>query len=142
MSGRVFIDTNIFVYANIKSQPAEKHDAVLKLFHSIYGNNEIVISTQVINEISPVLLKNGIPESGIQHICREIINHSSVYPITLDTIDKAWEIKTLHSLSYWDSLIVASAIEHNCSVLYSEDMQHEQTIEGSIQIINPLITFR
>jgi len=42
-----------------------------------------------------------------------------------------------YKYSYWDSLILASALENSCSILYSEDMQHGQVIEDSLKIINP-----
>ncbi len=47
------------------------------------------------------------------------------------------DIKKRYRFSYWDSLIIASALENNCSILYSEDMQHSQVIEDNLKIINP-----
>jgi len=47
------------------------------------------------------------------------------------------QIRHKYNLSYWDSLIVASALENDCSILYTEDLQHEQVIEGKLKIINP-----
>ncbi len=44
-----------------------------------------------------------------------------------------------YGYSYWDSLIIATALQNDCSILYSEDMQHNQLIEGKLRIINPLI---
>jgi predicted nucleic acid-binding protein len=47
------------------------------------------------------------------------------------------KIEVLYGFSFWDSMIVASALDNHCSVLYSEDFQHNQIIEGRLQIINP-----
>jgi predicted nucleic acid-binding protein len=53
---------------------------------------------------------------------------------------KASRLRTQHQFSYWDSLIVAAALEAGCSVLYSEDMQDGQVIDGRLSIRNPLIS--
>ncbi len=53
------------------------------------------------------------------------------------TIKKALRVKKDSNYSYWDSLVIASALENNCSILYTEDMQHGQTIENSLKITNP-----
>ena len=42
-----------------------------------------------------------------------------------------------HKYSYWDGLILASALKNSCSILYTEDMQDGQVIEGEVQIVNP-----
>ena len=61
----------------------------------------------------------------------------NVSVITIDSIKSAWKLKKQYNLSYWDSLIVASAMENNCDILYSEDMQDRQTLEDKLKIINP-----
>jgi predicted nucleic acid-binding protein len=59
-------------------------------------------------------------------------------PVRVNTVMKAWEIKLRYGFSYWDSLIVATALEADCETLYSEDLQHGQVLEGQLQIVNPL----
>lgn len=54
----------------------------------------------------------------------------------LETI-KAMEIKEKLGFSYWDSLIIASALENQCNILYSEDMQNGQIVENKFKIVNP-----
>jgi len=51
----------------------------------------------------------------------------------------ASRIRTAHQFSYWDSLIIASALEGGCTILYSEDMQHGQVIDGRLTVLNPLL---
>lgn len=53
------------------------------------------------------------------------------------TIESAWEIKNHYHFSIWDALVISSALEGECSILYSEDMQHEQIIEHSLTVLNP-----
>ena len=48
-------------------------------------------------------------------------------------------VRSAHGFSYWDSLILAAALEAGCSTLYSEDMQHGQIVDESLTILNPLI---
>lgn len=58
-------------------------------------------------------------------------------PISSETVKICWHIKLKYKYSYWDSLILASAIENNCSILYTEDMQYNQIIEKQLKLINP-----
>lgn len=57
--------------------------------------------------------------------------------IKKETIKLSFELMTKHKYSYWDSLIIASALENNCAILYTEDMQSGQIIEDRLKIINP-----
>ena len=57
--------------------------------------------------------------------------------ITKKDIRKAMTIKGRYKYNYWDSLIIASALQNNCSVLYTEDLQDGQVIENALKIVNP-----
>ena len=59
--------------------------------------------------------------------------------ITLATVHVALEIRERYGFSWYDSLIVAAALESGCELLYSEDMQHGQVIEGRLRVINPFL---
>jgi len=48
-------------------------------------------------------------------------------------------IKEKYHYSWWDSLILTSALENNCKIVYSEDMQHGQIIENTLKIVNPFL---
>jgi len=60
-----------------------------------------------------------------------------VLPIYFELSLKAVQIKLKYFFSYWDSLIIASALESGCSILYTEDMQDGQLIEERLKIVNP-----
>jgi predicted nucleic acid-binding protein len=49
----------------------------------------------------------------------------------------SWKVKDKYRYSYWDSMIIASALDSKCSILYSEDMQHGQVIDKDLIILNP-----
>jgi predicted nucleic acid-binding protein len=137
MRDRFFLDSNIIVYSILEDE-VEKHERITDLLGSLRGGF-LFISTQVINESYVSLLKNGLGDSEIQGVLQEIISITNIALITVNTIKLAWKIKTKYILSYWDSLIVASALESGCKVLYSEDMQHGQQIENTLTIKNPFI---
>jgi predicted nucleic acid-binding protein len=71
-----------------------------------------------------------IIESGLLEIAELSI-------ITKSTYDDAFNLRQKQSISFWDSLIVASALANNCFILYTEDLQHNQLIENNLRIINP-----
>jgi len=48
-----------------------------------------------------------------------------------------WIIKDIYKFQFYDCLIIATALENNCTILYSEDMQHNQLIEDKLTILNP-----
>ncbi|NIM12340.1 MAG: PIN domain-containing protein [Candidatus Aminicenantes bacterium] len=135
MPDRIFIDSNIFIYAKVQESGESKHEIAQKFLESVSG--EIIISTQVLSEFYYVLNRYKIDDSIIQDSINEILEDVTLRTITLDTIKSCWKIKTRYRYSYYDSLIIASALENNCSLLYSEDMQHEQLIHDELRIMNP-----
>jgi predicted nucleic acid-binding protein len=56
-----------------------------------------------------------------------------------ETIKLSFEIHRRYKFSSWDSLIIASALENDCKILYSEDMQHNQLIDRKLRIVNPFV---
>ncbi len=133
MKGKIFLDTNVLLYAFGKEK-AKKNVAKKIIFL------QPLISSQVVNEVLNVLLRKfgfTVAEAReafelLQSVCR-------VEQIGTATIDSALTIRDRYLFSYWDSLIVASALEQGCTTLYSEDMQHGQVLEKKLKIINPFI---
>jgi predicted nucleic acid-binding protein len=127
-----FFDTNILVYAQ---QTGGKADRARALFAD--GGK---LSVQVLNEFTAVSRRKQ------QRDWREIAEAVSdvltmVDPplaLTLDLHAAARALAEDHRLSFYDALIIASAIEAGCDILYSEDMQHGRTI-GGLAIVNPFL---
>lgn len=141
MKDRNFIDTNIFVYASIEDKVhADKRNEAVNLIQRT--EHEIVISTQVLNEYYTILIKNGINDEDIQERILEIIENAVLINVTFKTIQSAWEIRGKYKYSYWDSLIISSALENDCSVLYTEDMHDGQIIEGRLKTENPFRAYK
>ena len=95
------------------------------------------VRLQVLNEYYAAMLKNRMTDEWIQSNIEAMIEYCEVQLVTLSTARLAHRIKMRYRFSYWDSLIVASALESGCGVLYSEDLQSQQQIENQLEILNP-----
>ena len=135
MQDKVFIDSNIFIYAKIEDKEKDKH--ILARFFLNSLREKVEITTQVINEFYNVLDKYKIEDMIIQESIHAILTEVELKVITLETIKLSWKIKERYKYSYFDSLLIASTLESGCTTLYSEDMHHNQIIHEKIKIINP-----
>lgn len=135
MRDKIFIDTNILVYSLLENG-GQKHQQTVHLVESLRGNF-IFISTQVLNELYVSLQKHNIDETEIENRIRKLIGICNISIIDISTIKLCWKVKKKYSYSYWDSLIIAAALESSCTTLYTEDMHDGQVIEGKLTIVNP-----
>ena len=135
MRDKVFVDSNIFIYAKVKSQDTEKYIGAQRLLRSI--DQQVIISVQVLNEFYNTLVRIGIDDAAIQSFLKQIIQTTLTKPINKSTVELCWKMRNEYHYSYYDSLILASALESGCTILYSEDMQHGQVIEKKLKILNP-----
>ncbi|MFZ2890418.1 PIN domain-containing protein [Sulfuricurvum sp.] len=135
MHDKAFLDTNILIYAYSEDEP-KKQSIALQLLDSFEDN--VIISKQVINELSNILLKKfKLGSDQVENVLLEIDNVLPIVDFDLTTQIKALKLKDRYQFQYYDALIVATALENNCTVVYSEDMQHEMLIDGNLKIINP-----
>jgi predicted nucleic acid-binding protein len=135
MHDKAFLDTNILIYAYSEDEP-KKQSVALHLLDSFEDN--VIISKQVINELSNILLKKfKLGSDQVENVLLEIDNVLPIVDFDLTTQIKALKLKDRYQFQFYDALIVATALENNCTVVYSEDMQHEMLIDGSLKIINP-----
>lgn len=138
MPGRVFVDTNIWLYGLVQDDTAvadERHGRAADFLGSLSGP---VINSQVIREACSNLLKKcRFQEDRIQRLVRAWYADCEVHPSNANQHFLASELRTRHHLSYWDSLIVAAALDAGCATLYSEDLQHGAVFERRLRVINP-----
>ena len=133
-SDKVFWDTNVLVYCYDKNQSERKVKAQALSLEL----PDIMISTQVMNELAFVLSKKqGLDWNKVAGVLQEVSENFTIYTNTVETIIKATGIAKKYLFSFYDSLIVASALEAGCNILYSEDLHDGQVIENSLRIINP-----
>lgn len=138
MSVRIFVDTNIWLYSLIQTSEAdERHELAKRFLDEI---ERPVISTQIIREATHNLIKKArMKEDLIRILISSWYQECVVQESSEAQFLHASNLRTQYSFSYWDSLIVAAALEAKCVKFYSEDMQHGQIIEGSMTILNPFL---
>ena len=138
MSDNVFVDSNIWLYAFILRPGEEsKHARALPLVEAV---NRYTISTQVVAEVSVNLLKRAdMPETDLLDIVEGLYRRCRVIETGFECHRRASRLRAAYQFSYWDSLILAAALEAGCTTLFSEDMQHGHVVEGVLTIQNPLI---
>ncbi|MEK6775640.1 MAG: PIN domain-containing protein [bacterium] len=136
MPDKAFIDTNVLVYfiSNDDERKRKAREVML-------SNAETVVSSQVINEfISTCLKKNLLSLDDVAGVSKGFMRALHLSPVRESTINRALKLVKKYKYSYWDSLIIASAMENDCSILYTEDMQHGQVINNRLRIVNPFLT--
>lgn len=132
-----FVDTNVWLYALIVNDDAQKHQIAAEIVRD--GN--VVVSTQVINETCVNLLrKANLSETQIYDLIVSFYAKYEVIATEAQVLLRASRLRAQYRLSFWDSLVVAGAIESGCNVLYTEDMQDGLTVEGQLIIANPFRT--
>jgi len=105
----------------------------------VIQQSDIAISSQVINEVCVNLIKKAqFDEPRLRQLINSFYNRYNVGLIDTDTLLKSSELREKLQLSYWDSLIVSSALLGGAEILYTEDMSDGMVIEGSLTIINPV----
>lgn len=135
----VFIDTNILIYSFDRLDEV-KHQIAVDLLTELVEKNEIIVSTQVINEFIVVMTSKVTYPLSLETVELHINKFNQVFnirPIQMTDCTKALSILKRYGFNYWDSLIVAAALKSGCSTLYTEDMQDGQIIEKKLKIANP-----
>lgn len=133
-----FIDTNIWLYAFIQGSDSQK---TAKSKSIIEDSESIVISTQVVNEACINLIKKAkFSEQKIQQIIQSFFAEYRVIELNHMILTNASNLRDRYTFSFWDSLIVASALSVGASILYSEDMHDGLVVDKQLRIVNPLET--
>jgi len=138
MSVRFFLDTNIFVYSFDRSSAAKAQRST-QLIRQAVATRKGIVSYQVVQEFFNVALRRfaqpmtiAEAEQYLGTVFRPLLAVQSSQAL----YSEALGLKDKHHMSWYDSLIVAAAMEGRCSVLYSEDFQHGQRF-ADLQIENP-----
>ena len=128
---RTFIDSNVILY--LYSDNDQRKELVKSLLIADY-----IISTQVVNEnVNVCLRKLKLPKEEAYEHGNNLMNIFKIANIYTTTIVTAFSLSLKYGFSYWDSLIVAAALENDCDVLLSEDMRDGLVVEGKLKIANP-----
>ncbi len=136
----VFLDTNIFIYAHDASDKQKSTTARSVILEHI-ESQQACISTQVIQEFCNVVLKKSkkpLKADDVRDIVQQLFLPLLAHYPSIPFYLRALQLYTRYSLSYYDSLIVQAAIDMQCSILYSEDLQDGAVYE-SVHVVNPFI---
>lgn len=126
-----FFDTSVLLY--LLSEDSDKADRVEHLLAE-----RGTISVQVLNEFAAVALRKlRIPLGDVQEILDTVRAVCSIEAVTVATHDRGLAIHERYRFSFYDSILVSSALLAGAKVLYSEDLQHGQVIDGQLQVVNP-----
>ncbi|PSR18082.1 PIN domain nuclease [filamentous cyanobacterium CCP3] len=136
-TNRCFVDSNIWICAATESEdiPSDpRHEAARTLINQTKPH----LSVQVMNEVSVNLLRKfKFTEGAIQTLVRSFYQKYVVCPLDEATLLAASVVRQRYNLSFWDSMIVSTALQHQCPILYTEDMAHGLLIHDVLTIVNP-----
>ena len=133
-NNRIALDTNILVYCHSNAEPEKQKIATN--FFEYYP----VISTQVLSEyINVVKRKLKLPKDEIMDVCMQNIEMCVLQPVSFTTLKYARNLLDRYDFQLFDSIVVASALEADCHILYSEDFHQGLLVENRMKIINPFI---
>ena len=132
-SDKPFFDTNVLLYLlSEDSRKADRAEAIM-----LKGG---MINVQVLNEFSSVASRKlKMTYAEIRDTLRIVRAICQTQAVTIDTHELGLDIAERFGFSLYDSMIVSAALQSGCTVLYSEDMQHGQIIEGQLRITNPFL---
>lgn len=137
MTARVFVDTNVFVYQFDTREPQKHARARAWLVHQ-WTTGSGRVSFQVLAELYVTLtckLTPGLDRENARKVIRSLWAWQPV-PMNERLFAGAWAAQDRFGLSWWDALIVAAAKVADCSILLTEDLQHDQDLDG-LRVIDP-----
>jgi len=134
---KVFIDTNILIYA-YDSSAGEKHVVASRQLEDLWRTESGLLSIQVLQEFY-VNVTRKIAKPLTIPVARSLVEDLSrmeVISVGSDTILAAIDMQREHLLSFWDAMIVATAFMGGAEILLTEDLNNDQIIKG-VRILNP-----
>jgi len=137
MSDKVFVDTNVLVYAH-DLDAGDRHSVASLLVAGLWDTRSAVISTQVLQEfyvtVTRKLAEPLSPEEAAAATRK--LGEYTVARIDPAMVYRAIDLSQRHTVSFWDALILRAAIESGCEVLLTEDLHDGWEVEG-VRVENP-----
>ena len=122
MTGKCFLDSNAWVYF-FTPEDQTKHDIIKRFVKERQASGLLFTSWQIINEVWRTLLRKNVRGPVAREMAEFIYTSCERVDFSFDLLELAHELRSRHSVSYWDSLVVAAAMKSDCRYLISEDMQ-------------------
>lgn len=137
MTGPFFVDTNVLFYAH-DPRDVEKRQKARDLLRRGFRDRSAVVSLQVLREFFAAATRKLALSAEDARRRVELYCRLEVIAETTDDLLAAIDLHRLHGYAIWDCLILRAALQAGCVVLYSEDLQHGQRIDG-LEIVNPFL---
>ena len=136
-----FLDTNIFVYALLASEPLKKQRA-LQLVEQALASHQGCTSYQVIQEFANVATRKFAQRFSSEQ-CKQFID-AAMQPLNRvasspELLNAALDLQADTRYSFYDWLVIAAALHARAEVLYTEDLQHNQLLDGTLRVVNPFL---
>ena len=137
MSDRVFVDTNVLVYLFDAAEPKKRSVARQRLDLE-RQRRELVVSTQVLQELYVCLTRGKHPIASTEVALRAVTEAATLTVVQVDTalLLEAITLSQEHQLSLWDALILRAAAAAGCATMLTEDLNPGQVVDG-VRIDNP-----
>lgn len=136
------VDTNVFVYALDDDEPDKRLRAKVLLDQLVRSRSETVLLWQVLGELLACLRRwqsaGRLSAADVEAHLQDVL---AMFPLALptrDLIGHSFRLSSRHSLSHWDSMLLAACLEAGVDTLYSEDLDEGASYEG-LSVINPLV---
>lgn len=140
LRGNFFIDTNVLVYSFDKNMPHKQQNAQGIIRYALQTQRGI-ISTQVVQEFINLALRKFVPplsSNDVRQYLQTVLLPLCQHFPSISFYDQTLSIQVETGYAWYDSLIVAAAIESGCTTLLSEDLQHNRKIR-TVTILDPFI---
>ena len=137
MTGKYFVDTNILLYS-VDLKAGVKREIARALLDDRQAEPLKVVSTQVLQEFYAVATRKLRVDRARIRQAMDSMCDLEVVQVDVPLIREAIDCSVLNNISFWDALIVSAARKAACSVLWTEDLNHGQVING-VRIENPFV---
>ena len=139
MTVGVFLDTNVLLYG-VDDRDVGKRDRARAWIATCWERRCGRISMQVLNEYYSNARRKFSSAIASGDARAEVRRYQHWRPWVIDhpTVETAWAVESRYGLNYWDALMVAAAQQQGCTVLLTEDLQHDQMID-KVCILNPFL---
>ena len=132
---KMFVDTNVWLYAFVRIDAERDKNRTAA---ALIKKHVIVISSQIINEVCVNLIKKThMDETAISELISSFYRRYEVVEPNREIILDASRLRDRYRFSFWDSLLVASAIHAGAKRFCTEDMQEGLVVDGKLRITNP-----
>lgn len=139
MTGTVFVDTNVLVYARDGAEP-EKQRAAARWMAELWATRRGRLSVQVLQEYYVTATRKLDPPRSRDSARADVVALHAWGPVPVDLVvlERAWALEGKYGFSWWDAQILGAALAARCTWLLTEDLQDGQDVEG-LRVVNPFV---